>query len=220
MDTVFVASATISHAMEAHAGTPAVAALMMPLLRLQHACAGNVSSAQTILPLLRVLCALQRLLSAALPAVAAGTSTAAVKDDPSMGVNAVHLWSLLTAELPRSATAAGGACVHCLRVAVSEVLAMAVVAVARAPEAAASKAMSQQLLQILSNDMLVAAAGNVLGDTWMVERARNAISATLAVFREAAAATTVRKYVSQSSQHQHTSEAHQLTPAVSLLLCQ
>eukprot|EP00892_Ulva_mutabilis_P010006 jgi/Ulvmu1/7378/UM036_0038.1 len=206
MDTVSVASATISHAMEAHAATPAVAALMMPLLRLQHACAGNVSSSDTVLPLLHVLCALQRLLAASLPAAAAGAAatppTAATtpptsigKEDPSTVVNTTQLCSLLTAELPKQATSAGTVCVHCLRLAVCDVLGMAVAAVARAPEAAASKTISQQLLQILSSDTLVTAAGDILGDPSLPERARGAVSATLAVFREAAAATTVRKSV-------------------------
>lgn len=199
IDTVAVASVTISYAMEAHAGDPAIAGLMMPLLRLQHTCSGNVAASSTTQLLLRVMCALQRLLAAALPA-AATTSTPAgqAKDEPPTSSDALQLHALLTAELPRVTHTAGGSCVRCLRIATSEVLVMAVGTVERAPEAAASNAVSQQLLQILSSEALVAAAAATLGDSSLPQRARSAISVTLAVFREAAAATTVRKCASHS----------------------
>lgn len=190
-----VASGTISYAMEAHIADPAIAGLMMPLLRLQHTCSGNVSASSTTQSLLRVMCALQQLLAAALPAAAVpSTLVGQAKDGPTTSSDAVQLHALLTAELPHVTHVAGVSCVRCLRIATSEVLVMAVAVVERAPEAAGSNAVSHQLLQILSSEALMAAAAATLGDPGLPQRARSAISVTLAVFREAAAATTVRKY--------------------------
>lgn len=180
--------------MEAHAAHPATASLMMPLLRLQHSCSGNVSHPVNIVPLLRVLSALQRLLALALHSAAVSSAPALhAKDDPLTAIDATQLHTLMTVELPRARHAACSVCVPCLRTATAETLVMAVAGIARAPEAAASNAVSQQILQILSSKNLVASAAATLGDSGLPKRARDAISASLAVFREAAAATTVRK---------------------------
>lgn len=182
--------------MDAHSAAPAVAGLMMPLLRLQHTCSGNGSFSNTILPLLRMLCTLQRLLVIALQGTCATLYPPVHAKDEPFTIDPAQLHSLLTVELPHGVYVSRGVCVRCLRTAVAEILVMAVAAVARSPEAVASNAVSQQLLHILSSETLVAAAADMVGDTGLPLRASNAISASLAVFREAAAATTVRKYAS------------------------